>query len=159
MKQEILIKRFAKLKKHYIALTDYKKLIDDLLKQKDIYDVFVFNVLKPQEKAILDAYLKRFASMQYFLGGKIFPLLVEISGIGSKKMTEILYMMEKETIIDSLESWIELREIINELEHDYPEELQDALKDLKFCIDHFEKIENYYINSLNFAKKYINEIV
>jgi hypothetical protein len=131
-----------------------------LLKQKDIlYDVFVFNVLKPQEKAILDAYLKRFASMQDFLGGKIFPLLVEISGIGSKKMTEILYMMEKETIIDSLESWIELREIRNELEHDYPEELQDALKDLKFCIDHFEKIENYYTNSLNFAKKYINEIV
>jgi len=97
--------------------------------------------------------------MQDFLGGKIFPLLVEISGIGSKKMTEILYMMEKETIIDSLESWIELREIINELEHDYPEELQDALKDLKFCIDNFEKIGNYYTNSLNFAKKYINEIV
>ncbi|RKZ54036.1 MAG: hypothetical protein DRR08_26845 [Candidatus Parabeggiatoa sp. nov. 2] len=159
MKQEILIKRFAKLKKHYIALKDYKKLIDDLLEQKNIYNACIFNVLKPEEKAILDAYLKRFASMQDFLGAKIFPLLIEISGIGGNKMTEILYMIEKESIIDSLDNWIELREIRNELEHDYPEKLQDALKNLKLCIDNFEKIECYYINSLNFAKRYINEIV
>jgi hypothetical protein len=31
-----------------------------------------------------------------------------------------------------------------------------ALKDLKFCIDNFEKIESYYQNSLNFANRYIS---
>lgn len=31
----------------------------------------------------------------------------------------------------------------------------EALIDLKFCIDSFEKIEDYYLNSLNFAKKYM----
>ncbi len=154
-KKKILAARLSKLEKHYIALKEYKFLIVDLLKVKNIYEPFIFNTLKPQEKAILDAYLKRFTSVQDFLGAKVFSLLLEISGISANKMSEVLYNIEKEQIIDSLDNWIELREIRNELEHDYPEELEEALKDLKFCIDSFEKIESYYLNSLNFAKKYM----
>ena len=154
-KKEILKKRFDKLEKHYIAIKEYKILIDDLLKESNIYDQFTFNTLKPEKRAILDAYLKRFASIQDFLGAKIFSLLLEIAGINNTKMSEVLSNIEKENIIDSLENWIELREIRNELEHDYPEELQEALDDLKYCIDSFEQLESYYLNSLNFFKKYI----
>ena len=154
-KKEILQKRFDKLEKHYIAIKEYKILIDELLKEKNIYDQFTFNTLKPEKRAILDAYLKRFASIQDFLGAKIFSLLLEIAGINNTKMSEVLSNIEKENIIDSLENWIELREVRNELEHDYPEELQEALNDLKYCIDNFYKIESYYLNSLNFFKKYL----
>ena len=45
-------------------------------------------------------------------------------------MSEVLSNIEKENIIDSLENWIELREVRNEL-------------------------ESYYLNSLNFFKKYM----
>ena len=113
--KQILQKRFNKLSKHYEALRDYKSLINNLLLEKNIYEQFT---LKPEEKAILDAYLKRFSSIQDFLGVKIFPLLLIVAGINSSKMSEVLYYIEKEEIIDS-----------------------------------FEKIENYYLNSLNFAKK------
>jgi hypothetical protein len=153
-KKEILKKRFEKLDKHYVAIKEYKLLIDDLLKEQNIYDQFTFNTLKPEKRAILDAYLKRFASIQDFLGAKIFSLLLEISGINNTKMSEVLSHIEKEGIIDSLESWIELREIRNELEHDYPEELQEALNDLKYCVDNFYKIESYYLNAYEFFKKY-----
>jgi len=153
--KKILKKRLQKVEKHYISLKEYKILIDGLLENKNIYDKFVFNSLPPQERAILDAYLKRFSSIQDFLGAKIFSLLLEVSGINSSKMSEVLYHIEKEEIIDSLDDWIELREVRNELEHDYPEELEEALKDLKFCVDSFKKIESYYINSSNYAKKYI----
>lgn len=151
----ILKKRLDKLSKHYIALKEYKELINQLLVEKDIYKQFIFNTLIPQERAILDAYLKRFSSVQDFLGAKIFSLLLEVSGINSSKMSEVLYHIEKEEIIDTLDEWIELREVRNELEHDYPEGLQEALEDLKFCIDSFEKIEKYYLNSLSFANKYL----
>lgn len=154
-KKQILKKRFNTLEKHYIAIKEYKCLIDALLKEQNIYDQFIFNSLKPEKRAILDAYLKRFASIQDFLGAKIFSLLLEIAGINSSKMSEVLSNIEKESIIDSLENWIELREVRNELEHDYPEELQEALEDLKYCIDNFYKIENYYLNSLKFFKKYM----
>ena len=154
-KKQILKKRFDKLEKHYIAIKEYKILIDDLLKETNIYDQFIFNTLKPEKRAILDAYLKRFASIQDFLGAKIFSILLEIAGINNTKMSEVLSNIEKENIIDSLENWIELREVRNELEHDYPEELQEALNDLKYCVDSFEQLESYYLNSLNFFKKYI----
>jgi len=154
-KKEILQKRFDKLEKHYTAIKEYKVLIDDLLKEQNIYDQFTFNTLKPEKRAILDAYLKRFASIQDFLGAKIFSLLLEIAGINNSKMSEVLSNIEKENIIDSLENWIELREVRNELEHDYPEELQEALDDLKYCVNNFYKIESYYLNSLNFFQKYL----
>ena len=150
-KKEILTKRFNKLEKHYIALKEYKLLIVDLLNETNIYDPFVFNTLKPEKRAILDAYLKRFSSLQDFLGTKIFSLLLEIAGINNSKMSEVLSNIEKAEIIDSLENWIEVR---NELEHDYPEELEEALKDLKYCVDSFSQLESYYLNSLEFFKKY-----
>ncbi|MDQ7061997.1 MAG: hypothetical protein Q9M43_13130 [Sulfurimonas sp.] len=84
------------------------------------------------------------------MGAKIFSLLLEIAGINNSKMSEVLSNIEKENIIDSLENWIELREVRNELEHDYPEELEEALNDLKYCVDNFSKIESYYLNSLDF---------
>lgn len=153
-KQEILQKRFFKLEKHYIALKEYKVLIDNMIADYNIYDQFVFNRLKPEKRAILDAYLKRFASIQDFLGAKIFSLLLDIAGINHTKMSEVLSHIEKENIIDSLENWIELREVRNELEHDYPEELKEALLDLKYCIDHYEQLELYYLNAVHFFEKY-----
>jgi len=154
-KKQILQKRFDKIEKHYIAIKDYKNAIDQILEDKNIYEQFVFNTLCVEHRAILDAYLKRFASIQDFLGAKIFPLLLDIAGIGNLKMSEVFSFIEKEEIIDSLENWIELREVRNELEHDYPEELAEALKDLKFCIESFELLENYYSNSKKFAQKYL----
>lgn len=158
-KYAILKKRFYKLDKHYEAFREYHQLIEIFLFENDVLTVEKFNFIDPKDRALFDAYIKRFASIQDFLGAKIFPLLIEISGIGSVKMTEVLYQMEREEIIDSIASWIELREIRNELEHDYPDELEDALKDLKFCIVSFSLLESYCFNARKFAQRFVGEIV
>ena len=152
--KEILKKRLIKLEKHYLTLKEYKSLINTLVIEQNIYHPDVFNALAPEKRAIVDAYLKRFSAIQDFLGAKIFSLLLEIAGIDGSKMSEVLYHVEKEGIIDSLEQWIELREIRNELEHDYPEDLEAALEDLKFFIDHFKTLETYFHNVTSFAKRY-----
>jgi|694.fasta_scaffold24470_8 hypothetical protein len=157
--EEILKKRLLKLKIHYSALREYKLYIEKMLSEKDIYDEAIFLELQTYEKAVLEAYLKRFASIQDFLGDKIFNLLFQVAGISCSKMSEVLYNAEREKIIDSLQNWIELREIRNELEHDYPDKLRKALEDLKFCVNSFDLLETYYSNSLDFAKRYINEII
>ena len=154
-KKEILSQRLNKIEKHYIALKDYHGLIEQMRNNRDLFTPTVFPELNISERAVLDAYLKRFSSLQDFLGAKIFPLLIEISGIGANKMSEVLYHIEKEGIIDNLSHWIELREARNDLEHDYPEELQQALNDLKYCIDSFSLLESYYINAQDFAKRYL----
>lgn len=93
-----------KLEKHYIALSEYKKMIDELINEHNIYNPDIFITLKAEQRAILDAYLKRFASVQDFLGLKIFSLLLDIAGIKNTKMSEVLSHIEKEGIMDSLES-------------------------------------------------------
>ena len=158
-KKSVFVKRINKLSSHYNSLKDYKLLIENLLLSKDIYEPVIFTSLKPEERAILDAYLKRFSSIQDYLGSKIFPMLLEIAGISSVKMSEVLYNIEKEGIIDSFDSWVEIREIRNELEHDYPDELEDALSDLKFCVDNYDRVLSYYLKSIEFAKRYIDEII
>ena len=64
----------------------------------------MFNTLKPEEKAILDAYLKRFSSIQDFLGAKIFSLLLDVAGINSSKMSEVLYYIEKKNTLNKIQS-------------------------------------------------------
>lgn len=69
-------------------------------------------------------------------------------------MTETLFVMKREEVIDNLESWIELREVRNELEHDYPDGLMQALRDVKYCIDHYSTMETYYHASRKFANRF-----
>lgn len=153
-KDDILAVRFKTLDKHYQALKGYHGAITNLLNEKNIYDVLVFESLKIEERAILEAYLKRFSSIQDFLGNKIFPAMLSAAGVNIVAMSKILYYIEKEGIIDDFEVWIALRNARNELEHDYPEHLKEALNNLKFCIDNFITIEKYYVNSVNFVGKH-----
>jgi hypothetical protein len=151
---QIVAERLAKLDRHITALTSYKELIDQLSVKKPIYQVDVFEQLKPEEKAIFDAYLKRFASVQDYLGAKIFPAILDLAGIGSGPMSEVLSLIEKEGIIDNLETWVQLRETRNHLEHDYPSDLAQALLDLQFCVNHFTTLQTYYSNVKSFVNKY-----
>ncbi|MFQ3598949.1 MAG: hypothetical protein SNJ66_11500 [Chloroherpetonaceae bacterium] len=155
---ELAIKRFQKAERHYAALKDYKELIDESLKTQNLFDVAIFETLRPEKRAILDAYLKRFSSMQDYLGAKIFPITLALAGINSEKMSDVLYHIEKEQLIDNLDTWLALRNTRNFLEHDYPDELLEALRDLKFCYDHFSTLEQYYQNAKAFAKRYTHAI-
>lgn len=155
---ELAVKRFQKAERHYTALKDYKALIDEILKSNDIFDVKTFEAIGSEKRAILDAYLKRFSSMQDYLGAKIFPIVLTLAGINAEKMSDVLYHIEKEQLIDNLDTWLSLRNARNFLEHDYPNELEEALLDLKFCYDHFTTLEMYYQNAKQFAKRYTNAI-
>jgi len=148
MRKEILQKRLNKLHKNFEVLREYKNFIKKL---GDIYTPFVFNSLKLEEKAILEAYLKRFAFLQDYLGAKVFKLILENKGIVVNKMSEVLIEIEREGIID-LEKWIELRNIRNELEHDYPDELKYSL-DVRIRRDkRYKEIEKIIKKVFEFAK-------
>nr|VFK42266.1 MAG: hypothetical protein BECKTC1821E_GA0114239_10185 [Candidatus Kentron sp. TC] len=152
-KQEILRKRLDKLHRHYAAIEEYHGLITELERQKDIYDPDVFQSLDGYERAAFDAYLKRYSSLQDYLGAKVFPLLLEIAGIPADRMSRVLAMVEREGIIESLQDWIELREIRNDLEHDYPDDLRAALSALRICVSSFTKLEKYYRNTIEFPRE------
>ena len=146
----VIDKQLQKVAKHYEALREYKKHIDTM--QFDFSEE-EFSYLDTPSKAVLEAYLKRFSSLQDCLGAKVFRSLLDISGIGYSKMSEVLVLMEKEEIV-SLDRWIEFRNVRNELEHDYPDKLAEALADLKYCVENFSYLEQVVQNVFEFARRY-----
>ena len=147
-------KQLQKVAKHYLALKEYKEFIDKVGFQ---FSVDEFNNLDTPQKAVLEAYLKRFSSLQDYLGAKVFRTLLDMAGISYSKMSEVLTLIEKEEIV-SLDRWIEFRNIRNELEHDYPDELEEALKDLKYCVDSFEYMQEVVVKVFEFARRYDESI-
>jgi len=153
-KMQILQKQLQKVAKHYQALKEYKEFIDKVGFQFTIEE---FNHLDIPQKAVLEVYLKRFASLQDYLGAKVFKSLLDISGISYTKMSEVLTLIEKEEII-SLDRWIEFRNIRNELEHEYLDELEEALRDLKKCVDSFDYMQEVVKKVFEFARRYNENI-
>jgi uncharacterized UPF0160 family protein len=147
--QQILTKQLQKLTLHYDALAEYKNFIDIL---NFDFSINSFNKLKVEQKAVLEAYLKRFAQVQDFLGAKVFASILNEKGIVWNKMSEVLTLIEKEQIIN-LDRWIEFRNLRNHLEHDYPDNLQLALYDLQKCIHAFDEIVDIVEKVNNFAIK------
>jgi len=147
---QILNKQLQKVNIHYKALKEYKDYIEN---SNFNFTTDEFEVLKVEQKGVLEAYLKRFSSLQDYLGAKVFKSLLDVSGISYSKMSEVLTLVEKEGIIE-LDRWIEFRNIRNNLEHDYPDELEEALRDLKFCVDSFDDVEEIVLRVFDFARRY-----
>ncbi len=146
----ILHKQLQKVKNHYEALHDYHSYIETMGFD---FSTEAFSSLSIEQKAVLEAYLKRFSSLQDFLGAKVFKSLLDVSGVSYTKMSEVLTLIEKEEIVD-LDTWIALRNIRNNLEHDYPDELDDALLDLKDCIEYFTYMKEVVTKVFEFSRKY-----
>lgn len=149
--RKIVEKQLQKVQMHFDALQEYKTFIDDMTFD---FTPKAFYQLSVAQKAVLEAYLKRFSSLQDYLGAKVFKSLLEISGVSFSKMSEVIFLIEKEGIID-FDKWIAFRDIRNELEHDYPDALEDALRDLKYCVDSFSEIEQIVKRVFDFSKGYL----
>jgi len=146
----ILAKQLQKVQKHFDALREYKNFIEEIGFD---FSAESFERMETPQKAALDAYLKRFSSLQDYLGAKVFKSLLDAAGISYTKMSEVLTLIEKEGIID-LDTWIEFRNVRNNLEHDYPDELEEALADLHYCIDSFDYMQNAVEKVFKFARQY-----
>jgi Cdc6-like AAA superfamily ATPase len=151
---DITLKQLEKVKKHYEALEEYKNFIE---KMEFDFTKRSFESLDTMQKAVLEAYLKRFASLQDYLGAKVFRTLLDNAGISYRKMSEVLTLIEKEEIV-SLDRWIELRTLRNNLEHDYSDELEETLEDLKICVENFSYLQDVTKRVFAFARRYNENI-
>jgi len=77
-----------------------------------------------EEQAVrIDVFLFRYMRCQDLIGGRLFPALLEA---GAEITIESAYIdklskLEQLGIIDSVDSWMEMRALRNQLAHDYPD--------------------------------------
>ncbi|MFN7038088.1 MAG: hypothetical protein ACK4OM_00760 [Alphaproteobacteria bacterium] len=117
MKQEIFLSDYIK-----IAAIHAERLKSAL---EEFDNLVPLNVKKLEHMSItqiafLDMMTTRFSKLQDIIGAKIFPLILEILGEDAHTFRDKLNKLEKLDYIDDASWWMELREIRNQITHDYP---------------------------------------
>ena len=85
----------------------------------------------PQHSEMLDAFVARFGRLQDTIGDKLLPAILKLNLEPVGSQLDNLFRAEKLGWIDSVDQWIELRELRNSLVYEYmtsPEKLLFALK-------------------------------
>ena len=102
---------------------------------KDITDANIGNI---------DQLVFRFTKLQDELGNNTFRFLLEYlqEDTTGKPFRDILNTLERLQIIDSSDTWLSLRELRNDLAHDYPLMVDETIDKLNYLYLQLPLIEN-----------------
>ena len=99
-----------------------------------------YSAFTSEQVRCVDQFLFRFAKLQDVMGAKIFRNLLEFwdEDVASLPMRDILDRLERYRLIPGADEWVYIRELRNELAHDYPLSEQDVVAVLN---ELFAKVE------------------
>lgn len=121
----------------------------------------LYYTLKDDDMAYIDQYIFRFAKYQDLIGGKLFKqiLLTEGEAVEDMSFRDIFNRSEKIGIAENWEQWFELRQMRNEISHEYPVISDEGVSSLNKIILSLDYLENAYskcisyLNSRNYDRK------
>jgi len=120
----------ANLEEAYKHLARLSNALDELNKQYDFplnkvhFKALLDNV---QNLAFSDQVIYRFSKLQDCMGAKLFKSLLLYQGENvNKPFLDILNQLEKMDIID-VDEWFEIRDLRNEIAHDYEDNDESAI--------------------------------
>lgn len=104
--------------------------------------------LNTEQVRCVDQFIFRFSKLQDAMGAKIFRYLLELldEDISSLPMRDILNRLERYLIIPSANEWIYIRELRNEIAHDYPLLELDVVAILNELFSKVEVLSGIYDN-------------
>ncbi len=131
------------MKKHIILL-DYSKVADihaarlkGALAQTAPWMPLTTDSLSQlplEQVAFLDMMTMRFGKLQDIIGSKIFTLILDVLGEDAASLIDKLNKLERLGFIDSVNWWMDLREIRNQVMHDYPDDYEAICTHLSMLI-------------------------
>lgn len=94
----------------------------------------------------------RFTKLQDTMRNKLFLLTLESLGedYSGRPFIDILNRLEKLELILNPQQWLLMREIRNQLSHEYPAETDETIEGLNSLYESVEIIENIYTNLRNY---------
>lgn len=138
----------------------HKKRIDQAVsKAKTIFPLSAdaYSKLADDEIEHIDQLVYRFTKLQDVLGAKLFPLIVSVVREDYKMLTifDVLNELEKREVISSKESWMALREIRNQIAHDYENDPETG----SFYLNEVFAKTNQLIQTADQVMCYINQYI
>ena len=120
-----------------------------------------FETLTKEQIRIIDQFLFRFEKLHDAVGNKLFKAVLMRLGedVEEKPFIDMLNRLEKLTMFNDIEGWFDLRQMRNELSHEYEDDAEESseiihkIHDQKDrLISYFKRIDDYY--TLNIDKAY-----
>jgi len=109
-------------------------------------DVHFFDTY--ENTRIVNSFLFNFGKLQDKIGAKLFKqVLYELKEIDTfeQPMLDVLHMLEKMKIIDSVSQWEKLREIRNILADEYPFEIEERVENIALAMEGFISLKEVYV--------------
>ncbi|MGC9287107.1 MAG: hypothetical protein ACP5E7_06110 [Hydrogenobaculum sp.] len=103
----------------------------------------------------IDAFVLRFTKLQDHMGQKLFKAFLDKIGEYKDNMSfiDILDRLEKLSIINSTDEWLEMRSLRNRMTHEYPNELYKIKLEINIAISKIPTIENTIKNIMDYLIK------
>ncbi len=145
-----------KLEKYFKECDKHLQRIEEAYSDMESFiplTVEKYETLSKDEVQDVDQYLYRFSKLQDTLGDKVFKLLAKeyVDNVDNLSFMDILNKLEKVGYLSSVKEWTYLREIRNEIAHQYDDEAQEMTPAINKIINQKEIIKAIY---LKIKKKY-----
>ena len=104
---------------------------------------------------MLTAFYSTIFKIQDKLGASLFrKLLFALREIDNENlsMIDILNLLEKLEIIESVNDWDQLREIRNIIAHEYHSDIEERLENITLALSGFEQLKTLFTNIKQYAK-------
>jgi uncharacterized protein with HEPN domain len=140
-----------KQKKFILEYSDIANIHFDRL-QKALHEVKKWTPLTASQLeklnynqiAFLDMMTTRFGKLQDIIGARIFPLILEILGEDAPAFIDKLNCLEKLNYLPNADWWMSLREIRNQITHDYPNNYELLSQHCNLSIKKTEELLDYW---------------
>ena len=109
--------------------------------QLDIHAFDNFETVKT-----IDTFIYRFSKIQDYMGEKLFSATLDILGEYKSSMSfiDILHKLERLEFIQSVQQWMNFREIRNALTHEYPDNENEIMEGIKLAMDAYTEMKSIY---------------
>ena len=143
--EHILKSIINECKKHALRMNSaFEKIHQDLPIKPDE----VFKLSNDQVEHI-DQFIFRFSKLQDSIGQKLFKAVLEELGedVSNKSFIDIFNRLEQLEIIRDYEVWKELKNLRNDIAHEYEEDEHEAAEKLNLLFEK-KKLQEKYLNDI-----------
>ncbi len=114
-----------------------------------------FSQIPQLDMALFDQLVFRFSKLQDSMGTRLFRQILEFleEDVSGLPFIDILTKMEKLNLIDNANEWISLRQIRNNVSHEYPFIMEAQIEELNLLPDEVVKLSGIWSKLNEYIKK------